>query len=52
MLKTLRIRCLLALAPVAFATWLATAHWFGREIPDPGVLQRNLQSRLLGEQRS
>ena len=52
MLKTLRIRCLLALALVAFATWLATAHWFGREIPDPGVLQRNLQSRLLGEQRS
>lgn len=48
---TLRIRCLLALAFVAFASWLATAYWFGREVPDPAVRQGSLQSAVLAEAR-
>ena len=50
--RTIRIRCLLALVFVAFASWLATAYWLGREVPDPSVQERNLQSTLLGEARS
>lgn len=51
MKRTLRIRCLLSLAFVAIASWLGTAYWFGREIPDPSIQQRSLQSAVLGEQR-
>lgn len=51
MKRTLRIRCLLALVLVAFASWLGTAYWFGRDVPDPSVQQRSLRSALLGEQR-
>lgn len=49
--RTIRIRCLLALVFVAFASWLATAYWFGREVPDPSVQERSLQSTRLGEAR-
>ena len=33
MKRTLRIRCALALVFVAVASWLATAYWFGRDVP-------------------
>ncbi|MEG2940771.1 MAG: alpha/beta hydrolase-fold protein, partial [Thermomonas sp.] len=52
MKRTIRIRCLLSLVLVAAATWLATAYWFGREVPDPSVQQRSLQSTVLGEERT
>lgn len=41
-----------SLAVVAAASWLATAYWFGRDIPDPSVQQRTMHSSLLGEQRT
>ncbi len=52
MKRTIWIRWLLSLVFVAIASWLATAYWFGREIPDPSVQERSMQSALLGEQRS
>ena len=52
MKRTIRIRCLLSLVLVAAASWLATAYWFGREVPDPSVQQRSLQSAVLGEERT
>lgn len=50
--RTIRIRWLLSLVFIAVASWLATAYWFGRDIPDPSVQQRELRSSVLGEQRA
>ena len=52
MKNTMRIRCLLSLVFVAAASWLATAYWFGREIPDPSIQERTFASSLLGESRT
>lgn len=52
MKNTMRIRCLLSLMFVAAASWLATAYWFGREIPDASVHEHTLTSSLLGEART
>jgi predicted alpha/beta superfamily hydrolase len=43
---------LLSLAFAVAVTWLAASYWFGRELPDPSVLQRSLRSGLLGETRA
>jgi predicted alpha/beta superfamily hydrolase len=52
MKRTISIRWMLSLALVAAASGLATACWFGRDIPDPTIQQRNLVSSVLGEQRT
>ena len=52
MKKTLWIRWMLSLVLVAAASWLATAYWFGRDIPDPAMQQRSLASSVLGEERT
>lgn len=52
MKNTMRIRCLLSLVFVAAASWLATAYWFGREIPAPSIQERTFASSLLGESRT
>jgi predicted alpha/beta superfamily hydrolase len=43
---------LFSLVLVAAASWLATAYWFGRDIPDPSIQQRTLASSVLGEERA
>ncbi|MBP8098326.1 MAG: alpha/beta hydrolase [Arenimonas sp.] len=45
-------KVLLGLLLVAAASWLATAYWFGRDVPDPSIQQRSLPSLLLGEART
>ncbi|HSD16363.1 MAG TPA: alpha/beta hydrolase-fold protein [Thermomonas sp.] len=52
MKSTIRIRCLLSLVLVAATSWLATAYWLGRDIPDPSIQQRSLVSSVLGEERT
>lgn len=52
MKRTIWIRWMLSLVLVAAASWLATAYWFGRDIPDPSVQQRTLVSSVLGEERT
>ena len=42
----------LSLVFTAAISWLATAYWFGRDIPDPSIQQRTLASSLLGEKRT
>ena len=52
MKRTVWIRWMLSLVLVAAASWLATAYWFGRDIPDPSIQQRTLVSSVLGEERT
>ncbi|GHC01572.1 alpha/beta hydrolase [Thermomonas carbonis] len=52
MKRTIWIRWMLSLVLVAAASWLATAYWFGRDIPDPSIQQRTLASSVLGEERT
>ena len=52
MKRTVWIRWMLSLVLVAAASWLATAYWFGRDIPDPSIQQRTLVSSVLGEERA
>ena len=52
MKKTIWIRWMLSMVLVAAASWLATAYWFGRDIPDPSIQQRSLASSVLGEERT
>ena len=50
--RTIWIRWMLSLVLVAAASWLATAYWFGRDIPDPSIQARTLASSVLGEERT
>lgn len=50
--RTIRIRCVLSLILVATASWLATAYWFGRDLPDPSIQSRTFVSSVLGEDRA
>jgi len=43
---------LLSLVVVAAASWVATAYWFGRDIPDPSIQTSTLASSVLGEERT
>lgn len=52
MKKTIWIRWMLSMVLVAAASWLATAYWFGRDIPDPSIQARTLVSSVLGEERT
>ena len=52
MKKTTWIRWMLSLVLVAAASWLATAYWFGRDIPNPSIQPRTLASAVLGEERT
>lgn len=52
MKKTVWTCWMLSLILVAAASWLATAYWFGRDIPDPSIQTRTIASSVLGEERT
>lgn len=52
MKRTIWIRWMLSMVLVAAASWLATAYWFGRDIPDPSIQTRTMPSSVLGEERT
>ena len=52
MKNTTLIGWALSLAITAAGSWLATAWWLGRDLPDPAIQQRSLHSVVLGEART